>query len=95
MRKEAGWLNRAVDARTGVVSVWDDEHIEVLVLLNQRVGNLHAQREVDVLVHLAVDQQQLADQVLGVCPPASDIVPSASKLPQAKTMTALMTNCGI
>jgi hypothetical protein len=49
-----------------VVCVWHDQHVKVLVLVDQRICHLHCQREVNVFVHLAVDEQQFADQILRV-----------------------------
>ena len=55
---------RAAHAR--VIGVRHEQHVEVLVVLHKRTHDFHRLREVHVLVHLAVDQEQLALQVGGV-----------------------------
>ena len=51
---------------SGVIGVWNEQHVKVLVVLHKRTHDFHRLREVHVLVHLAVDQEQLALQVGGV-----------------------------
>ena len=53
-------------AHSGVIGVRHEQHVKVLVVLDERAYDLHRLREVHVLVHLAVDQEQLALQVGGV-----------------------------
>ena len=48
-----------------MVRVWDDQHLEVFVGRDQRVDHAQGQRRVDVVVHLPVDQQELALEVSG------------------------------
>ena len=62
MDEEVPPFEIAVLASAGVVRAGDHEQVEHLVRLNQRIDDLHRRGGIDVGIHLADDEQQLALQ---------------------------------